>query len=160
MNKPCLLATECARHKQMGLVKNNIVKIIEDCGFTWDGDRHLQWLKQQRSHIRMIRGRILGGKWVGSKEGEVDDEFYDVDEEFRPIAKTTMPSVLSKDTSVDPIVMPPHPDAPGHEYLDASLRDMTGVLHSRLHLMTHESHTVTNEHSPCWVCLKAASQQK
>lgn len=106
----------------------------------------------------MIRARVLGGKWAGSREGEVDDEFYDVDEEFRPIARPNMHGVLSKDTSIDPIVMPPHPDAPGHEYLDASLRDMTGVLHSRLHLMTHES--LTNERSPCWLCVKAASQQK
>ena len=82
VNKPCLQATECARHKQMGLVKNDIDKIINDCGFTWDGDRHLQWIKQQRRHIKMIRDRILGGKWTGSKEGEVYDEFYDVYEEF------------------------------------------------------------------------------
>ena len=68
------------------------------------------------------------------------------------MTKQTMHSVLSKDTSVEPIVMPPRPDAPGHEHVDASLRNMTGVLHSRLHLMTHESQTVIKEHSPCLVC--------
>lgn len=76
------------------------------------------------------------------------------------MTKPTMHRTLSKDLIAEPIVMPPHAGAPGHEFLDASLRDMTGVLHSRLRLSKHEPHTLTNENSPGWTCLKAASQQR
>ena len=87
----------------------------------------------------------------------MDDELLDVGDEFRPMTRVTRHAILKPD---DPIVMGPTDETNGHDSLDASLRDMTGVLVSRLHNLTHCSKMVTNANIPCWKSIKAAPHQK
>ena len=80
--------------------------------------------------LKKLKIRVLGGPWTGSKPGEVDPSLAEFDEQFRPMTKPRYHSVLGED---DPIIAGPTAEDTGHAYLDANLRDMTGVLHSVMH---------------------------
>ena len=143
-------------HVEIQAEKDNIDKTIDDCGVEWDAHKHLEVLKLQKAHYGKLRARILGEEWTGSKPGEPDTSFADFDAQFRPMTKLRYHSVLGED---DPVILGPTAEDTGHAYLGANLRDMTGVLHSVMHKLTHDAKRKTNADDPCWCCIKAASSR-
>ncbi len=48
----------------------------------------------------------------------------------------------------------------GHDFLDMTLRDMRGVLHTTIHQLTHARDFLDTSRMPCWTCTKVGSRQK
>ena len=128
----CKWITQCAMHKKIEEVKADVNKLIDDCGPEWTGQRRLDLLKLQRNHYRKIRTRLMGGVWAGSKPGEIDESLRDFADQFRPIKNPHYHHV----DAAGAVVCPPALNSTGSERLDATLRDMTGIPHSRLHRLT------------------------
>ena len=142
--EPCTkIGGMCKMHTDLATVRSDIRELVGKCHPQWTCEHELNHLKDQRRHMNMIFRRVQGEKWQGSKEGEHDEQFRDVDQNFRPITRPQYHNTKSKDLSVDPIVMPPAAGSTGIAYLDKNLRDMTGVLFSTSHQLTHEVDRLT-----------------
>ena len=104
----------------------------------------------------MIDKKINGGSWKGSCEGEVDDELEDVDDQLRPIRKPDYHATKGQDKET---VMPPGMDALGHDFLDSTLRDMTGFSLRTSHMLTHDPDRFPKGVEPCWTSLEVGTRQ-
>ena len=89
-------------HVDLATVRSDIREITGQCYPQWSCEHELDHLKDQRRHMNMIHTRVHGGKWQGSKEGQIDDQFRDVDKRLRPITKPQYYNTKSKDTNIDP----------------------------------------------------------
>ena len=47
----------------------------------------------------------------------------------------------------------------GIDLLDTNLRDMTGMVYSDSHFLTHGAETLSKINTPCWTCMRAATRQ-
>ena len=111
-------------HRKIEVIKEDIADIKERCAPEWDAHIEYGQLEFQKLHMQKVEHRLRGGPWLGSKEGEKDYEYYDPDEHWRPIEKPQFHTIV---VASDDIVKPPKASDTGHKFLDATLRDMTGV---------------------------------
>ena len=106
--------------------------------------------------MRNIVLRYSGSGWKGPPEGCPDKEFIEFDDQFRPILKPEYHSIMSPK---DAVLAPPDRQAEDPmDFLDAYLRDMTGVLYTTRHFLTHGAED--GKKRPCWTCDKAGSRQR
>ena len=132
--------------KQLDAIKKEKDDMLPD----WHASREYELPKLQLNHLVNIRKRIAGGAWEGSEE-------FDVHDEFRPFSAPRYHTVRA---ATEPIAMAPSDKDVGHDFLDMTLRDMTGFLHTTKHQLTHARDFLDTSRMPCWTCTKAGPRQK